>query len=393
MITLKQGTTLLLLALLSLPTSALAVPASFDIDLRELDRQQPVPAPKTVRKKVQKVKKKPAAAAKPRSERSVAAAEDRGYLRYTVRPGDHIFKILIVRFGMSNEAAERLIPEVARVNRLANIRRLTIGETLLIPGQGRHERPARSAKSVRGQQRAEASRPAAPPDERIDAGAPQLATPPVSVTPRQVETPAVPVPVAPSVPAAVAPAEPVTESPPVAAAPSAAQPVHPSTPSVPPANTWICSVTEQDAASVVDAVLNALSVSWHKNRIVQSNAGAPDAFSIRVDRYFEYKGSRCIVSIGDSDPYSYTLLRILETAGYRVLRISGREEFRTVGENLLSLLGVVPYFGRHALQGENEATGFLVQQDDAGGRRVVITGEPADAGQKWVLAPGCGSLR
>jgi hypothetical protein len=108
-----------------------------------------------------------------------------------------------------------------------------------------------------------------------------------------------------------------------------------------------------------------------------------------VDRYFEYKGGRYIVSIGESDPYSYTLLRLLESAGYRVLSIGRAENFKTVSHKLLGLIGVAPDFGKQALQGGRDTTGFLIQQDDAGGRRVVITGEAVDPRQKWVMKPGC----
>jgi len=163
----------------------------------------------------------------------------------------------------------------------------------------------------------------------------------------------------------------------------------PAAPAIPPANTWVCSVTEKDPAKVVDAVLNALSLHWSKNRIIQSGEGAPTAFSIRVDRYFELKGGRYIVSIGENDPYSYTLIRLLEGAGYHVLMIAAGEDFKSVGEKLLRLVGVVPDFGRHALEGGRESAGFLVQQDDAGGRRVIITSEKVDPKLKWTMPAGC----
>ena len=157
-----------------------------------------------------------------------------------------------------------------------------------------------------------------------------------------------------------------------------------------PPITWICSVTEQEPSKIVDAALNALSISWSRNRIIQSDKTAATAFSIRVDRYFEYRGARYIVSIDESDPYSYTLLRLLEGAGYRVLRVGAKEDFKAVTERLLGLLGLVPDFGRHALQGGRETTGFLIQQEEAGGRRLVLSGERVKEPRAgWVMAPGC----
>jgi hypothetical protein len=149
-------------------------------------------------------------------------------------------------------------------------------------------------------------------------------------------------------------------------------------------------VTEKDPARIVDAVMNALSLHWSRNRIIQSGEGASNAFSIRVDRYFELKGVRYIVSIGESDPYSYTLLRLLESAGYRVLMIDSDDDFQAVGEKLLRLVGVEPDFGKHLIQGGKESTGFLVQQDDAEGRQVVITSEAVNPKLKWTMPAGCG---
>jgi hypothetical protein len=141
---------------------------------------------------------------------------------------------------------------------------------------------------------------------------------------------------------------------------------------------------------MLDAVLNALSIPWSRNRIINSGDGAADTFSIMVDRYFEYRGGRYIVTLGDGDTYSHTLAKLLEGAGYRVLRIGSGEKFEDVGDKLFRLIGVAPDFGKQALQGGVETTGFLVQQDDAGGKRVVITGEHVDPRQKWLMAPGCG---
>ena len=137
--------------------------------------------------------------------------------------------------------------------------------------------------------------------------------------------------------------------------------------------------------------MNALSLHWSRNRIIQSGEGASNAFSIRVDRYFELKGTRYIVSIGENDPYSYTLLRLLEGAGYRVLMVESDDDFQAVGEKLLRLVGLEPDYGRHLLQGGKESTGFLVQQDDAGGRQVLITSEAVNPQLKWTMPEGCGA--
>jgi hypothetical protein len=393
MISFKQGGTLLLLALFSLPSRLHAAPAPFDIDLKELDQQKPAVSSKPEKSKVPKAKKVPAGIAlAPQS----SSADHPGYLRYTVKPGDHIFKILVARFGMSNEAAERLIPEIIRINNISNIKHLAVGQVLLIPGKEQQQRTAKATKKGKRPGRGEASEADAMLERasKLEAqgatGVPGTPGAPVA-HPGRVAT-------APQAPAA-APAAVLTPSPtPPAPAPerltvppvAAASPQIPAPPAISPA-TWVCSVTERDPAKIVDAVLNALSISWSRNRIIQSAEGAPTAYSIRVDRYFEYKGKRYIVSIGENDPYSYTLTRLLEGAGYQALRLNGAEDFQEVSEKLLGLVGVAPDFGKHALQGGRDAAGFLIQPDDAGGKQVVITGETIDPRQKWLLAPGCGA--
>ena len=476
MINLKQGGALLFLALLALPARLHAAPSPFDIDVKELDRENPAVPPKAERKKTKKTRKEAPAAAAARVAGRVhrvaatGSGSEADYIRYTVKPGDHIFKILVGRLGMSNEAAERLIPEIIRVNNISNIKTLPVGRTLLIPGGDRQERAAKSGKPGRARHRRERGseeavlpaagrletpgvssargeapgvqaapqRKPAPPapvasaptsaasvprtPKAAVAVAPTLAVPapaagtsataasgatasvpaaPIvaapAATPRRTvlgATPAtvVPAPGAPAVtaPSAVAP----TAALPAAAAPGAAahaMATPPGNPAAPPlAFTWICSVAEKDPAKIVDSVMNALSLHWRRNRIIQSDEGAPNTFSIRVDRYFELNGVRYIVSIGENDPYSYTLLRLLEGAGYRVLTLNSGDDFKAVGEKLLRLVGLVPDFGRHVVLGGKESTGFLVQADDADGRRMVITSEAADPKLKWTLPAGCG---
>jgi hypothetical protein len=491
MISLKQGV-LLLLALLPLPSqlyaaqpsfdidvkdldrgtpapskasrpSPAAAPAPFGIDVKELDRKAPVEAPKAEKKKA---KKSQAPVAASRTVKHKEAGSEPGYTRYTVKPGDHIFKILVGRFGMSNETAERLIPEIIRVNDIPNIKALTVGRTLLIPSGGKQEHVTKSAQRGKARHKMEegsdtaarhaataqhaapgaATSPAPAPVAHFQAAPPrapeitplappataatataapsQAATNPKTPTPTAAKTEIPPPPVpassatmaaakapvvtgrilkapvapeskaAPSVAAAPRPQAPALAAPsaPVAAAPSSeisAKATAPAAPPVPPVNTWLCSVTEKDPAKIVDAVMNALSLRWSRNRIIQSDEGASNAYSIRVDRYFELGGMRYIVSIGENDPYNYTLLRLLEGAGYRVLMISSGDDFQAIGGKLLRRVGVAPDFGKHLIQGDQQNNGFLVQPDDAAGRRVVITSEIVNPKLKWIMPQGC----
>lgn len=434
---LKKGGSLLLLTLLSMSSQLHAAQPPFDIDLKELDRGTPAVSPKAEKKTTKNAKKPetkkavPGATSAKGKAHHEAAGSEADYVRYTVKPGDHIFKILIVRFGMSNEAAEKLIPEIVRINNITNIKNLTVGRTLLIPTKGRHEHPEKPTEKATGRAAAVHVEPVpipAAPAQPLAPVAPAPALPleakptapvaPAPVAPPPVVQPPVMQPAPEAIPAAppAAPATPTVSAPatPAVPAPAAAAPALPALSVVAPApgaearvtatpqklpaasvapqtTTWICSVTGKDPAKIADAVMNALSLHWSRNRIIQSGEGASNAFSIRVDRYFELKGTRYIVSIGENDPYSYTLLRLLEGAGYRVLMVESDDDFQAVGEKLLRLVGLEPDYGRHQIQGGKESTGFLVPQDDAAGRQVLITSEAVNPQLKWTMPEGCGA--
>ncbi|MDD2320810.1 MAG: LysM peptidoglycan-binding domain-containing protein [Geobacteraceae bacterium] len=104
----------------------------FEIEIGELERTE------AVSKEVKKAQPKPSAK-KRRSKTVAMPAESAGgqhsgeYARYTIRPGDHIYKILTTRFGLSSAKAEQLIPEVMRINGISNTSGLQIGQTILLP--------------------------------------------------------------------------------------------------------------------------------------------------------------------------------------------------------------------------------------------------------------------
>lgn len=126
---------LILAISLSTPGPVLAS-SSFEIEISDLERGEVV----------SKERKKPLsrpAARKKRGKRPAVPpprAEERqagDYTRYTVRSGDHIFKILTTRFGLSSAKAEALIPEVKRINGIVDTSGLQIGQTLLLPLSGK----------------------------------------------------------------------------------------------------------------------------------------------------------------------------------------------------------------------------------------------------------------
>jgi hypothetical protein len=117
----------------------------FEIEIGELERTE------AVSKKAKKAQPKPSAK-KRRSKTVAMPTESAGgqrsgeYVRYTIRPGDHIHKILTTRFGLSSAKAEQLTPEVMRINGISNTSGLQIGQTILLPlSRKKTAVPARTA--------------------------------------------------------------------------------------------------------------------------------------------------------------------------------------------------------------------------------------------------------
>lgn len=102
----------------------IAPPVSVEIDLKDLRNIAP---PKSAKPPQQK-----------RQNRTTTAKITKGIESevesiYVVRPGEHLFKILMKRYGESNESAERMIPYLMRINGITSPTGLKVGQRLRIP--------------------------------------------------------------------------------------------------------------------------------------------------------------------------------------------------------------------------------------------------------------------
>lgn len=90
--------------------------------------------------------------------------------------------------------------------------------------------------------------------------------------------------------------------------------------------------------AVVDAILSALAVSYSADRRIDVFAADNNGISLSVKavRYFEQGGQRYVISGFDGDPVAYTLFRILETKGFRVVILEARDDYRRISEKLMS---------------------------------------------------------
>ncbi|HTP64821.1 MAG TPA: peptidoglycan-binding protein LysM [Geobacteraceae bacterium] len=94
--------------------------------------------PQALREKLPPV----ASRALPTKAEPAAPRTSAGETVYTVRPGDNLMKILVRDFGMSDNAAESLIPEIRRRNGLIAGRRLRSGMQIVLPVGGKSTRHA-----------------------------------------------------------------------------------------------------------------------------------------------------------------------------------------------------------------------------------------------------------
>jgi hypothetical protein len=136
---------------LALPGQSLAASSPFEIAIDDLDQtvgKEPKQKPTTRQPTRKPVRKKA-----PARTTSAAASREGNYIRYTIRPGDHIYKILTSRFGLSSARAEALIPRVKEINGISNTSGLQIGQTILLP---------LSVRSTALQQSAEPTTPETP---------------------------------------------------------------------------------------------------------------------------------------------------------------------------------------------------------------------------------------
>jgi len=140
-------------------------------------------------------------------------------------------------------------------------------------------------------------------------------------------------------------------------------------------------VTDRGAMPATDALLQALNVPVSRDRTVELFSLANDGVKLEVktDRLFEDRGEHYVVSLFDGNPVSYTLNRLLETRGYKVIMLDARDDFPKVSERIMGRLRMGGAFGMQALNlpaGSPYAihlTGVEVSSRITKGKQVILT--------------------
>ncbi|BDV44119.1 peptidoglycan-binding protein LysM [Geotalea uraniireducens] len=110
-------------------------------------------------------------------------------------------------------------------------------------------------------------------------------------------------------------------------------------------------ITAREPRPLADEILRALSLPFETDRNVELY-GVDDGgvrLFVRADRYFESGGDRYVVSYFDGDPVSYTLTRLLETRGYRVIMLDPQDDFQKVSGKILSRLRIPGSYASYQL--------------------------------------------
>ncbi len=143
----------------------------------------------------------------------------------------------------------------------------------------------------------------------------------------------------------------------------------------------VIRVTPHDQTKIVDTVLDTLAVPAERNRRVELFGAAQSGISLSVtaERYFEHAGKRYVVTRFTGDPVAYTLFRLLETKGYRVVILQPGDSFKTTAGKLLASMSLSTSYRSHLLLADPAGkyslamSGFLLENTLPGGGTVMLT--------------------
>ncbi len=138
--------------------------------------------------------------------------------------------------------------------------------------------------------------------------------------------------------------------------------------------------------ATVDKLLDALAIPFQTHQSIDIFPAAKNgiSLSVKVDRFFENSGKKYVVTSFDGDPITYTLFRILETTGFRVVILENKDDFRKVSEKLLSALQIPAEYANHKMwpeAGSNysmQMSGFRLESQNIPGGSLFVTDRPLD---------------
>jgi len=145
-------------------------------------------------------------------------------------------------------------------------------------------------------------------------------------------------------------------------------------------------VTGKEPRKILDGFLDALAVPFESGKSIDLYAGENIGvrLDVPVDRYFEDNGQRYVVALFNGDPVNYTLVRLLETQGYRVIMLQEGDDFHSIADKVLSRLHIAGRYGEHDLWPVREAgygvrlSGAMIRDNRNGDRNLFVTDRNLD---------------
>ena len=145
-------------------------------------------------------------------------------------------------------------------------------------------------------------------------------------------------------------------------------------------------MSEKEPRKILDSLLDALSVPFETGKEIdlyaRDNIGV--RLDVPVDRYFEDNGQRYVVALFNGDPVTYTLVRLLETKGYRVIMLKAGDDFHSVADQLLSGLHIQGRYGDYDLWSAHNVgygvrmSGAMIRDNRNGDRNLFVTDRNLD---------------
>jgi hypothetical protein len=140
-------------------------------------------------------------------------------------------------------------------------------------------------------------------------------------------------------------------------------------------------ITDKEPKKIADGLLDALAVRYQSGKNIdlygQEDIGV--RLEVPVDRYFEENAQRYVVSLFSGDPVSYTLVRLLETKGYRVIMLQDGDDLHSIANKMLSRMQVPARYGEQDLWSMNEVgygvrmSGVMIHDGRNGGSNLFVT--------------------
>lgn len=148
-----------------------------------------------------------------------------------------------------------------------------------------------------------------------------------------------------------------------------------------PSRHRIIPVKARDQQVIVDTLLDALAIPVIKRQQVElySPLESGIGLSVTAERSFEFAGKRYVVAYFNGDPVAYTLIRLLETKGYRVVMLNPGDSFKVIADKLLSRISLPTRHAVHTLISDPfgkymlTTSGVLLENAHSGGGAVLLT--------------------